>query len=167
MFQKKGISCNPDKIECVLNWPIPTNVSEIKSFLGLAGYYRKFIEHFSEIASPLTKLTCKNGKFVWNREFQKAFELLKQKSVSAPILSYPQKEGKFILDTDASLYGIGAVLSQIQIENGEEIEKVIAYASKTLSKSEQNYCTTYRELLAVNVFVLSSILSTFYMATSF
>lgn len=144
MFQKKGISCNPDKIECVLNWPIPTNVSEIKGFLGLAGYYRKFIENFSEIASPLTKLTCKNVKFVWNREFQKAFELLKQKLVSAPILSYPQKEGKFILDTDASLYGIGAVLSQIQIENGEEIEKVIAYASKTLSKSEQNYCTTYR-----------------------
>lgn len=136
-----------------MNWPIPTNVSEINSFLGLAGYYRKFIENFSEIASPLTKLTCKNVKFVWNRECQKAFVILKQKLVSAPILNYPQKEGKFILDTDASLNGIGAVLSQIQIENGKEIERVIAYASKTLSKSEQNYCTTYRELLAVNVFV--------------
>lgn len=136
-----------------MNWPIPTIVSKCKSFGGLAGYYRKFIDNFSEIASPLNKLTGKNAKFVWNEECQKDFELLKQKLESAPILSYPQQEGKFILDTDASLYGIGAVLSQIQIENGKEIEKVIAYASKTLSKSEQNYCTctTYRELLAVNV----------------
>lgn len=120
-------------------------MSEVKSFLGLTGYYRQFIPEFSTIASPLTKLTRKNRKLCWDESCQKAFDGLKQCFISAPLLSYPNSTDPFILYTDASLVGIGGALSQVQ--NGEE--KVIAYAIKTLSKTQQNYCVTHRELLAV------------------
>ena len=149
VVQKEGISCDPSKVETVVNWPKPTNVSEVRSILGLAGYYRKFIKNFSTIAYPLVNLTKKDAKFVWTDECQIAFETLKSMLVSSPILAYPMENEQFILDTDASLCGIGAVLSQIQ--NGEE--RVISYASKTLNKAQQRYCTTYRELLAVVTFV--------------
>jgi transposase InsO family protein len=145
----KGIQCDPSKVKAIQKWPLPTNVTEVRSFLGLAGYYRRFIPTFSSIAAPLTDLTRKNVHFVWDLRCQEAFDKLKELLVTAPILSYPTSDGRFILDTDASLFGIGAVLSQVQ--NGEET--VIAYASKTLSKAQRNYCTTNRELLAVVTFV--------------
>ncbi|CAG2221615.1 unnamed protein product [Mytilus edulis] len=141
LVSDKGIACDPAKIESVSDWPVPKNVNEVRSFLGLAGYYRRFIPSFSEIASPMTNLTKKGLKFLWDQDCQNAFEVLKEKLISAPILSYPIGDGEFILDTDASGHAIGAVLSQVQ--DGEE--KVIAYASRMLSDTQQKYCTTYRK----------------------
>ena len=107
------------------------------------------MKDLATIAYPLTRLTQKNRNFSWDDDCQKSFETLKQLLVSAPILSYPETDGDFILDTDGSQFGIGAVLSQIQ--NGEE--RVIAYASKSLNKAQQRYCTTFTELLAVVTFI--------------
>ena len=149
IFSNEGISCDPSKVDTVKNWPSPTCTTHVSSILGLASYYRKFIPNFSEVASPLTELTKKAKKFAWNENCQKSFDKLKELLISAPILSYPMKEGEFVLDTDASANGIGAVLSQVQ--NGQE--KVIAYSSKTMNDSQRKYCTTYRELLAVVTFV--------------
>jgi len=148
IVSSKGVSCDPKKIEAVKNWPRPKTVKEVRSFLGFAQYYRKFIRQFSILAGPLYDLTKKRVKFQWNDSCEKAFELIKSRLTESPILAYPTRDDKFILDTDASAYGIGGVLSQIQ--NGQE--KVIAYASKTLSSSQSNYCTTMRELLAVVIF---------------
>ena len=145
----KGIQTDPKKVESIKNWPTPTDAKGVRSFLGIASYYRKFIPNFTTIASCLTRLTEKDVKFQWAEEEVKSFEELKENLVSAPILSFPMDKGRYIVDTDASNFGIGAVLSQIQ---GEE-EKVIAYASKSLSKSQRRYCTTKRELLAVVHFV--------------
>ena len=145
----KGIQCDPGKIESIQTWPVPSNATEVRSFLGLAGYYRKFIPNFSTIASPLTSLTRKRTKFCWTPIHQTAFNKLKELLTTAPILAYPDNNAKFILDTDASSCGLGAVLSQVQ--NGEE--KVIAYASRTLNKHQAKYCTTYKELLAVITFI--------------
>lgn len=124
-------------------------MSEVRGLLGLAGYYRRFIPNFSTVSFAMTRLTQKNRRFVWDESCQKSFEKLKQLLVSSPILVYPTLKGQFILDTDASLFGIGAVLSQVQ--NGEE--RVIAYASRTFNRSQRRYCTTLRELLSVITFV--------------
>ena len=141
----EGIKCDPEKIETVKDWPIPKSVAQVRSFLGLASYYRKFIDNFAEIAHPLTSLTRKRAKFCWSTACQQSFETLKECSISAPVLAYPLRDaGEFVLDTDASNHGMGAVLSQVQ--NGQE--KVIAYASRTLNGSQRNYCTTKKELLA-------------------
>lgn len=115
----------------------------------MAGYYRRFIPNFSEIASPLTQLTRKSVKFKWDENCDNAFQKLKETLITSPVLSFPIDDGLFILHTDASNFGTGTVLSQQQ--NGEE--KVLAYASHTLSKSQQNYCTTKKELLAVVTFL--------------
>ena len=145
----EGIRTDSRKTDAVHNWDTPANVKDIRAFLGLASYYRKFIPNFATVAHPLTKLTEKNVKFSWSEDQQSAFDQLKRLLTSPPVLSYPSENGQYIVDTDASLFGIGAVLSQIQ--NGEE--KVIAYASKTLSRQQRRYCTTKRELLAVVQFV--------------
>ena len=146
-----GITCDPDKIEAVANWKTPRTVTEVRSFLGFANYYRRFIQSFAHIASPLSALTQKGKPFKWTDECEKAFQVLKKTLIEAPILAYPSSnpDDTYILDTDASLVGIGAVLSQRQ--NG--VERVIAYASQTLSRAQRNYCTTYRELLAVVSFI--------------
>lgn len=148
-MSKDGVKCDPNKIRAVQDWKTPDNVTEITSFLGLASYYRKFIPVFATVAYPLTRLTQKNVPFAWDSSSDKAFQTLKKLLVSSPKLSYPNSNGTFVIDTDASNDGIGAVLPQIQ--NGEE--KVIAYGSKTLFKTQRRYCTTYRELLAVVMFV--------------
>ena len=145
----RGIECDPDKIQAVKDWPVPRSVTQVRQFLGFAAYYRKFISHFSETAQPLTNLMKKSVGFYWDEKCQHAFETLKQLLVTAPVLAYPTDEGDYVLDTDASNYAMGAVLSQVQ--NGEE--RVIAYASQTLSHTQQNYCTTKKELLAVVTFV--------------
>ena len=119
----------------------------MRSFLGISSYYRRFIPDFSSVAYPLTRLTQKNRQFEWTDQCETAFLTLKRLLTTAPILSYPSRDDMFVLDTDASAFGVGAVLSQIQ--DGQE--KVIAYGSKTLS--QMGYCTTYRELLAVVTFV--------------
>ena len=149
VVSSEGIHTDPSKIEAVKDWRAPRTPKQVRSFLGLASYYRRFIRGFAEIAAPLHRLTEKMTRFEWTDECDGAFEQLKAALVSAPILSYPRAAGKYILDTDASAFAIGAVLSQEQ--EGEE--KVIAYGSKALTKPERNYCVTRRELLAIVVFL--------------
>lgn len=140
-----GIATDPSKSEAVTKWPTPQTVHDVRSFLGTCSYYRRFIKGFADIARPLHKLTEKLNKFQWTTECEDAFQKLKTKLVSAPILGYPTPDNHYILDTDASNFGIGAVLSQLV----DGVETVIAYFSKLFSKSERNYCVTRRELLAV------------------
>ena len=128
-------------------------MTEVRSFLGLASYYRKFVRNFAEIATPLYRLTEKGRQFKWTNECQLAFDKLKNFLMTPPILAFPdttQDAGKFILDTDASGVGIGAVLSQVHPDGSE---RVIAYASRRLSKAESRYCTTRLEMLALVYFM--------------
>ena len=146
---EKGVSTDPQKTCRVRDWPTPCNLKEVRSFIGLCSYYRRFIKDFACIASPLHKLTQKDVGFKWTRECETAFSMLKDRLTSAPVLAFPDFSLPFILDTDASGDGIGGVLSQVQ--DGQE--RVIGYASRKLSKSEQNYSVTKRELLAVVHFI--------------
>ena len=148
IVSEAGIQTDPEKIQAVMEWGEPTTVTEVRSFLGLCSYYRKFVPEFATIARPLIKLTEKNCPFSWREEQREAWETLKQCLTSAPILGYPDPAATFILDTDASDYGIGAVLSQVK--DGEE--QVIAYGSRALTKPERRYCVTRKELLAVVYF---------------
>ncbi|MCG7879813.1 MAG: RNase H-like domain-containing protein, partial [Candidatus Thiodiazotropha endolucinida] len=141
----QGIKTDPMKTETVRNWPVPKCVRDVRSFLGLCSYYRRFIFQFSEIAKPLHKLTEKGQAFVWTEECNTAFNTLKKKLTEAPILSHPDFQKPFILDTDASNVSIAAVLSQ----KVDGLEHVITYASRTLTKSARRYCVTRKELLAV------------------
>ena len=149
MVSNDGVSPNPKVVESVKNWKVPDNVKKIQQFLGLCNYYRQFVLNCSEVASPLSKLTQKNVEFIWSTECQSAFEKLKSALCNAPVLSHPLPNTQFILDTDASNVGIGAVLSQIY--DGKE--RVISYSSKKLDKHQQRYSVTRRELLAVITFV--------------
>ena len=128
----------------VRNWPTPHNLTELRSFLGLCSYYRRFVSGFADIAAPLYKLQKRNVAFEWTDEQEDAFNRLKEVLTTAPILGMPTADGRFYLDCDASDVGLGAVLSQDQ--NGTEV--VIAYASRILTKTERNYDVTRRELLA-------------------
>ena len=110
---KEGILTDPAKISAVKEWPTPENVHEVHSFMGLCSFYRKFIEHFAEIARPLHKLTEKNARFLGSDKCDQSFKELNKHLITAPILAYPSLDHKFILDTDASNDSIGAVLSQI------------------------------------------------------
>ncbi|GKC69572.1 putative reverse transcriptase domain-containing protein, partial [Tanacetum coccineum] len=125
-------------IESIKDWASPKSPTEIRQFLGLAGYYRRFIEGFSKIAKPMTKLTQKKVKFEWGDKQETAFQLLKQKLCSAPILALPEGSEDFIVYCDASIKGLGAVLMQR--------EKVVAYASRQLKIHEKNYTTHDLEL---------------------
>ncbi|GJY59472.1 putative reverse transcriptase domain-containing protein, partial [Tanacetum coccineum] len=145
VIDSKGIHVDPAKIESVKDWTSPKTPTEIRQFLGLAGYYRRFIEGFSKIAKPMTKLTQKKVKFEWGDKQEAAFQLLKQKLCSAPILALPEGSEDFITYCDASKKGLGAVLMQR--------EKVISYASRQLKIHEKNYTTHDLELGAV-VFAL-------------
>ncbi|GJY53765.1 reverse transcriptase domain-containing protein [Tanacetum coccineum] len=133
LIDNQGLHVDPAKIEAVKNWMSPTTPTEIRQFLGLASYYRRFIEGFSKIEKPLTKLTQKNKKYIWGEEQELAFQLLKQKLCEAPILALPKGNNDFVVYCDASLQGLGAVLMQR--------EKVIAYASRHLKPHEENYTT--------------------------
>ena len=143
---EQGIATDPAKIQAVRDWPQPKSSTEVRQFVGLASYYRKFIPNFATICKPLHILTELNSKFIWNDKTQTSFDTIKQLLTTAPILSYPLLQDQpFLLDCDASNVGVGAVLSQVQ--DGEE--KVICYFSKCLSRAEMKYCTTRKELLAV------------------
>ncbi len=145
VLTESGIQTDPDKTNCIKQWPAPTNATELKQFLGLATYYRKFVKNFSIIASPLHTLTRKNVQWEWTLNCQQAFQELKDLLTETPVLAFPSFTHQFILDTDASNDGLGAVLSQ-HID-GHEL--VVAYASRILSKSERSYCTTRKEMLAL------------------
>src|SRR2546430_16471149 len=170
---KDGVKTNEDKIKKVKEFPGPTTIEELRGFIGLASYYRRFIEGFSKIAKALLELTKgikyekivkkegmnvgsgkrinrminrKNIEKEWTEEQENSFKLLKEKLITAPILAYPNFEKKFRLYTDASGKALGAVLQQ---EGDDKKEHVIAYASKSLTKAEQNYLTTELESLAI------------------
>ena len=145
VVSEQGISPDPGKIEVVKTWPRPATVTEVKSFLGLCSYYRRFVPAFAEIAHPLNQCAT-TSPFSWTPEAEDAFTRLKQALTEAPVLVYPDPATLFILDTDASGTGIGGVLSQ---NVPEEEERVIAYFSRPLSTQERRYCVTRRELLAV------------------
>ena len=110
VIDSQGLQVDPSKIVAVKDWATPTNPTEIRQFLGLAGYYRRFIEGFSKIARPLTKLTQKNQKYEWGTKQESAFQMLKQKLCSAPILALPEGIDNFVVYCDASHKGLGAVL---------------------------------------------------------
>jgi hypothetical protein len=141
----QGVKTDPAKIQAVREWATPSCQTELRTFLGFAGYYRRFCPDYATVAKPLNRLTAKGATFTWTEEEETAFQKLREFLLNAPVLAYPDPNKQYILDTDASLDGVGAVLSQIQ--NGEE--RPIAFYSKTLSSSERNYCTTRRELLGV------------------
>jgi len=145
VFSASGVAPDPAKFSVIKTWPTPRSATDVRRFVGLASYYRRFIPKFAEIADPLHGLTKKKVPFSWTGECQAAFEKLQDYLVTAPILQYPDPSLPFVLDTDASNVGIGAVLSQIC--NGQE--RVIGYASRSLSKSQRKYGTPRKEMFAV------------------
>ena len=167
ILSKEGISPNPEKVQKVKDWPVPSNAKEVHSFLGLASYYRRFIPQFAKWANPLHDLICpivmkkthariklpplqlNLPPFQWTAVHQKSFDKLKLALTTAPVLAYPDYGKPFLLETDASLKGLGAVLSQ---EDSNSNMHVISYASRTLKpyeKSMQNYSSAKLELLAL------------------
>ena len=164
IISKEGITLNSKTIECIKNYPEPINQKEVGSYLGLASYYRKFVRAFAEMAHPLTALTKKTAIWKWGDEERDAFNCIKQCLTTRPILSYPDFTREFIIYTDASGYGIGAVLAQMQpfppsentdgtdepsTQEADDREVVIAYTSKHLSEREAKRSTTEKECHAI------------------
>ncbi|KAF8046827.1 hypothetical protein N665_3390s0001 [Sinapis alba] len=148
-----GVSVDQEKIKCIREWPQPKSATEIRSFLGLDGYYRKFVKGFLSIAQPMTKLTGKHMKFASSEECERSFSALKDMLTSASVLVLPEVDQPYVVYTDASITGLGCALTQ----HG----KVIAYASRQLRKHEGNYLTHDLEM-AVVVFALKIWRSYFY-----
>nr|AAD37020.1 putative retroelement pol polyprotein [Arabidopsis thaliana] len=145
VISDQGVSVDPEKIRSIKEWPRPRNATEIRSFLGLAGYYRRFVMSFASMAQPLTRLTGKDTAFNWSDECEKSFLELKAMLINAPVLVLPEEGEPYTVYTDASIVGLGCVLMQ----KGS----VIAYASRQLRKHEKNYPTHDLEMAAV-VFAL-------------
>ena len=159
MFQEKveflgrlvgpdGMRITTDKMESIHTWGVPKNRKELEAYLGFMNYHREFIPGFAGLAECLYSLTRNKCKFAWNEDHQRAFLMLKKVASENIVLAYPNALDPFILDTDASDFAVGAALIQVQNEH----ETPIAFASKTLTPTQRNYCTTRRELLAVVVF---------------
>jgi hypothetical protein len=141
IVNEQDIRPNPKKVEAVQTWSVPKNVHDVKSFLGLVNYFQKSIEHYSEIAVPLTNLTKKSHPWVWTGRCQDVFELLKQKLTEAPVLCTPDESLPYEVVTDASDLGLGGVL----LQEGQ----LVAFESRKLNNAELNYQTTEKEMLAV------------------
>ena len=141
VISQEGVSTDPSKVQAILRWPIPANVKELRGFLGLAGYYRKFVKHFGVIAKPLTELLKKGAIFMWTKDHQVAFQALQQALSSAPVLALPDFSTPFAIETDASGSGIGAVLMQ----NGHPL----AYLRKPLGPRSQGLSTYEKEYMAI------------------
>ena len=141
---RRGLECDPKKIEDVKTWPVPDCLKSVRQFLGFVGYYRRFITSFPDLAEPLVALTGKDLPFVWRPACATTFISLRDALIRAPVLAFPTQTGDYILDTDASNFGLGGVLSQIQ----NDVECGIAYCSRALRPSQRKYCTTKREMLA-------------------
>ena len=146
LVSQEGIKVNPKKIESVQSLAFPKTVKEIQHFLGLCGFYRRFIENFSHIAKPLTELTKSTVPWTWGKEQENAFTTLRDRMITAPILVNPSPEGELTIKTDASGYATAGIL--LQSTNGE-FPRPIAYTSKTLSDAEQRYSASERECLAI------------------
>ena len=141
VVSQKGIAVDTSKVDAVLNWKRPNTATEVRSFLGLAGYYRRFVEGFSKIAAPLTGLTRKDSRFDWKEQHESAFQKLKERLTTAPVLAIPKSGERFITYSDASHQGLGCVLMQ----DG----RAIAYGSRQLKPHEKNYPTHDLELAAI------------------
>ena len=144
-FCDKGLFKTDEEIKAIKESLAPTNVSEVRSFLGLVTFYSKFVPNLATMAAPIYQLTRKNVPFDWNEECQKAFQSLKQELISNRFLTYFNPKLPLIVSCDASPVGLGAVLAH-KLPSGEE--KPIAYASRTLSNSERNYSQINKESLA-------------------
>ena len=140
MVLEQGVAVDPAKIEVVMKWEPSKNVTEVRSFLGLAGYYWRFVEGLSKLEMPMTRLTKKGEKFLWTQECELVFRTLKEKLTTAPVLIIPSSGEGYDVYTDASLRGLGCVLMQ----KG----KVVAYGSRQLKTHEQNYPTHDLKLAA-------------------
>jgi len=145
VISRHGIEPDPEKVSCIAEWPEPKCLTELRSFLGLALYYKDFVENFGLVARPLYELTRKAARFIWDDRCHWAFETLKSCLCSAPVLATPTLEGDYVLDVDASTHGAGAILHQHQ--NGQL--RVIAYASRLFNSVDRSYCTARQELAAV------------------
>ena len=130
---REGLKTSTRIIDAVRRFSVPKSVQKTRRFLGLSSHYRKFIPNFAKIARPLQQLRCRNAHFVWSQECQQAFGELQQRLITTPVLSYPDFIRRFVLETDAAVVGIGAVLGQRQNDN-----KVhpVAYASRALATAE-------------------------------
>ena len=137
----QGIEVDKAKVEAIQSWPTPNSVTQVRSFLGLAGFYRRFVKDFSTIAAPLNELTKKNVPFVWSDAQEEAFTILKDKLTHAPLLQLPDFNKMFELECDASGIGLGGVL----LQEG----KPVAYFSEKLSGPSLNYSTYDKELYAL------------------
>ena len=132
-MSKDGISVDPTKVEAITKWERPTTVMEVRSFLGLAGYYRRFVQDFARIASPLTKLTKKGVPFGWNNACEAIFQNLKERLVTAPVLTVPESSEGHVIYSDVSMKGLGCVLMQ---------HGVVAYASRQLKNTKRTTLPT-------------------------
>ena len=141
-YSAEGIKPSEDKTKAIAEWLVPKNTKELRSFLGLANFYRNFVPGFADISFPLNDLTSKRIPFIWTTKHQIAFDNLRRSLISPPILDYSQKQDRFTLITDASDLGLGAVLST-------SMGTVIEFASGALSLLEQKYTTSEKECLAV------------------
>ena len=150
VVSKDGVLPDPTNVMKIADWPRPTTQKQVKQFVATGSFYRRFVRDFAKIVRPLINLTKKDVPFHWSEDCESAFNQLKKILMGPEIMGYPlDKGGTFLLDTDASGTGIGAVLSQMQAGR----ERVIAYASRGMSKAERNYCVTEQELLAVVFFI--------------
>jgi hypothetical protein len=140
---------DPSKLSAIMSFPAPTSLKQLQSFLGLIGYYRRFIPSMSTVAAPLYKLLRKEVVWNWSEEHQLSMKKLQEILTTTPVLRLPNFEKPFVLHTDASDCGLGAILSQVYTENDTAIECPISYASRSLSDSERNYSTTEKECLAL------------------
>ena len=145
VVDEKGLHTDPEKVAAIQNLSPPRNIKEARRFLGLISWYRRFIKDVSQVAAPLHQLLKKKAQWEWTKEHQEAFEELIRRLISAPILACPDWTKEFVLQTDASKDGLGAVLTQ----SDGETESIIAYASRAVNKAESNYSVTELECLAV------------------
>ena len=146
VVSRNGIHTDPGKLKVIKEFPIPKDLTQLRGFIALASYYRKFVKNFSSIAELLHRLLKKNVPYIWSEDQHESFERLKTCLTTPPILAYPDFEKPFIVYTDASTFALGAILSQ---KDDAKKEHVIAYASRTLNKHERNYGVTELECLAV------------------
>ena len=142
-----GVSMDPSKVKAILDWPVPTTVKQVQAFLGFANFYRRFIRHYSQVARPLHELTRLSIPFEWTPRQQQAFNFLKQAFTSAPILGHYDPDNLIIVETDASEYVIGGILSQIDRTSG--LLHPIAFYSRSLHAAELNYDIYNKELLSI------------------
>jgi len=145
IVQRDGLTVDPEKTRPVLEYPIPTNIRQVRRFLGMSSWYRRFIPQFATLSEPLTRLLKKGKRWEWGNDQDRAFQRIHEHLVTAPTLASPYFELPFVLQTDAISVGLGAVLTQ----NVEGTERVIAFASRALSDPEKKYSVTEQECLAV------------------